>query len=194
MKNNINTGIVAALVIGLLVGYVVYPFINPSGKQAPQSQEQGQGFKTPTRSDWTTFSDKQYGISFDYPSSWTVEPSTQVFENGDLVAVQVLGETQKANTEFYDGSRFIVMTPVPTNLDLESWVNSKYSVNDQISDVDINGVAFKKVYTCGFGCSTYYYTVINGKVYGVYTFAEGSKKSEYTKTIDQMLKTLVLPK
>ncbi|OGK19610.1 hypothetical protein A3G67_00985 [Candidatus Roizmanbacteria bacterium RIFCSPLOWO2_12_FULL_40_12] len=190
MKNNISTGIVAALVIGLLVGYIVYPFINPSQKQTTQTQDN----KTAPQSDWKTFNEEQYGISFEYLKSWSVESSTQVFENGDIVAVQFFGETQKANTEFYDGGRFIVMTPVQTDLDLESWVNSKYTANDQISDVTINGVAFKKVYTCGLGCFTFYYTVINGKVYGVNTFSEGSKKAEYQATIDQMLQTLVLPK
>src|SRR3972149_8742970 len=190
MKNNISIGIVVALIIGLLVGYLVYPSINPPAKQTTQPQD----LKTATQSGWATFSDDQYGISFDYPTDWTVNQSTQVFENGDLVAVQVLGETQKNNTEFYDGGRFIVMTPVPTDLDLGSWVNSKYTANDQISDVTINGVVFKKVYTSGFGWFTFYYTVISGKIYGVNTFAEGVKKSEHTKTIDQMLKTLVLPK
>ena len=189
MKNNISIGIVVALIIGLLIGYLVYPSINPPAKQTTQPQD----LKTATQSGWATFSDDQYGISFDYPTDWSVNQSTQVFENGDLVAVQVLGETQKNNTEFYDGSRFIVMTPVPTDLDLGSWVNSKYTANDQVSDVTINGVAFKKVYTCGLGCFTYYYTVINGQVYGINTLAEGSKKTEYQAALDQMLETLVLP-
>lgn len=189
MKNNISVGIVAALVIGLLVGYVVYPFINPSQKQTTQTQDS----KTAPQSDWTTFSDEQYGISFDYPRSWSVESSTQVFENGDVVAVQILGETQQAQTDFYDGGRFVVMVPQATNLDLESWINSQYSPSDQISDVNINGVVFKKVYTCGLGCSTYYHTVINGQVYGVNTFAEGSQKAELEKALNQMLKTLSLP-
>ncbi len=190
MKNNISVGVIVALVIGLLVGYIVYPYINPSGKQTTTPQ----GSKTATQSGWSTFSDEQYGISFDYPPDWTVNQSSQVFENGDLVAVQFLGKTQQPNTEFYDGGRFIVMTPVPTDLDLDSWVNSQYTANDQISNVAINGVAFKKVYTCGLGCFIYYYTVINGKVYGINTFAEGSQKAEYQAALDQMLQSLVLPK
>ena len=190
VKTNVNVGIIVVLVIGLLVGYIVYPFINPSKKQTTQTQDS----ETVPQSDWTKFENKQYGISFDYPKSWSVEPSTQVFENGDVVAVQLTGETQQQNTEFYDGGRFIVMTPVPTNDDLNTWVNGRSSANDQVSEVTINGIVFKKIYTCGLGCSTYYYTVINGKTYGINTFAEGSKKPEYTKIIDQMLKTLVLPK
>ena len=190
MNNKISLNLIIALVIGLLIGYLVYPYINKSDKQTPQPQDT----TTTTQQGWTTFSNEQYGISFDYPPDWTVNQSTQVFENGDVVAVQNLGETQEENTEFFDGGRFIVMTPVPTDLDLNSWVNSKYTVNDQISDVTLNGVAFKKVYTCGLGCFTFYYTVINGQVYGVNTFAEGSKKAEYQTAIGQMLQTLALPK
>lgn len=199
MKNNIGISVIVALVIGLLAGYVVYPFINPSDKQEIQSQ----GPKTPTQpdiktSDIKTFEDKQYGISFEYPSSWTVNPSSQVFESGDVVAVQFTGETQQPNTDFYDGARLVVMVPQATTLDLNSWVNSKHGSTvsgtpPQISNTIINGVPFKKVYTCGLGCFTYYYTVINGQVYGVNTFAEGSQKTELEKALDQILKTLSLP-
>ncbi|MBI2034577.1 MAG: FecR domain-containing protein, partial [Candidatus Levybacteria bacterium] len=166
VKTNLNVGIIVVLVIGLLLGYIIYPFINRTARQTTQPQDT----TTTTQSGWTTFKDEQSGISFDYPPSWSVSQVSQVFENGDLVAVQLLGPSQQENTEFYDGGRFIVMTPVPTDLDLDSWVNSKYTANDQISDVTINGVAFKKVYTCGLGCFTFYYTVANGKVYGVNTF------------------------
>ena len=188
MKNNISVIVIGALIIGLLFGYIVYPFINSSEKQTTQTQDSN----TAIQADWTKFENKQYGISFEYPKSWSVEESTQVFENGDLVAVQLIGETQQNNTEFYDGGRFIVMTPVPTDLELDSWVNSKYTANDQISDVTINGVVFKKVYTCGLGCHTYFHTVVNGQAYGINTFAEGSQKAELQAEIDQILQTFLL--
>ena len=188
MKNNVVISIIVAIIIGLLVGYVAYPFVNPSDRQTTQSN----GSETPTQTqvDFMTFESQQYDISFDYPSDWSIESSSQIFENGDVVTVQFTGKTQQENTEFFDGARFAVMIPQSTNLDLDSWVNSKYSVNDQISDTNINGVAFKKIYTCGLGCSTYYHAVINGKVYGINTFAEGSQKAELEAKLDQMLKTL----
>lgn len=138
MKNNINAGIIAVLAIGLLAGYILYPLINPSDRKTSELQ----GLQTPAGSNVKIFEDKEYGISFEYPSSWSVNPSSQIFESGDVVAVQFTGETQTGNTEFYDGARFVVMVPQTTGLDLESWVNSQYSVSDQISDVKINGIAF----------------------------------------------------
>ena len=195
VKTNFNVGIIVVLVVGLLVGYVVYPFINPSQKQTTQTQDS----KTAPQSDWTTFSDEQYGISFDYPKSWSVESSTQVFENGDVVAVQILGETQQAQTEFYDGARLVVMIPEATKLDLADWVASKHqgmpSENPpQVTDVQINGRAFKKVDECGLGCFSYYYTLVSGKVYGVMTSASGPQKIELETTLEQMLAKLELGK
>lgn len=190
VNNKISRNIIIALVIGLLLGYVVYPFIN----QQVNDTRSGKGYKTSTKTDVLTFQDDQYGVSFDYPSSWTIDETSQVFENGDIVMVQFTGDTQQPNTEFSDGARFVVMTPVPTDLDLDSWVNSQYSANDQISEETINGIVYKKVYTCGLGCFTYYYTVINGQVFGINTFVESSQKAELEKDLSEMLSTLVLPK
>lgn len=190
MKNNINTGIVATLVIGLLAGYSLYPLINPSDRKTIEPQS----LQAPAKSNVKIFEDKEYGISFEYPASWSVNPSSQVFKSGDVVAVYFTGETQTENTEFYDGARFVVMVPEALAQDLESWVNSRYSASDQVSDVRINGTLFKKVYTCGLGCSTYYHTASGGKIYGINTFAEGSKKAEYQAAIDQILQTLIFPK
>jgi len=154
---------------------------------------------TAAQSDWKTFENKQYNISFKYPPLWSINPASQFFENGDLVAVQFTGKTQQQNTEFYDGARFVVMVPLSTNLDLNSWVNSKHGTSvsgtpPQISDTTINGVSFKKVYECGLGCFTYYYTVRGEQVYGILVSTAGAQQVELDTTIDQILKTLVLPK
>lgn len=151
------------------------------------------------QSNWQTFENKQYKISFKYPPLWSVSPSSQIFENGDLVAVQFIGQTQTAQTELYDGARFVVMIPQPTSQDLNSWVNSKHTTSvsgtpPQISDTSINGMSFRKVYECGLGCFTYYYTVVGRQVYGIMVSADGPQKVELEATIDQMLNTLVLPK
>ena len=190
VKSSINTKIVLTLVIGLLLGYIIYPFINRESRKKTSQQ-------TPTTtklSDWRTFSDKQYEISFNYPTSWSENRQTQIFEGGDLVAVEIFGETKEQNTEFYDGGRFIVMVPLTTADDLDTWVKNQTTVNDKISDTTINGRVFKKVYTCGLGCYTYYYALSDGKIYGINIFTEGSKKAEYQAVIDQMFKTLTLPK
>ena len=86
------------------------------------------------------------------------------------------------------------MVPLTTADDLDTWVKNQTTVNDKISDTTIKGRVFKKVYTCGLGCYTYYYALSDGKIYGINIFTEGSKKAEYQAVIDQMFKTLTLPK
>jgi len=206
-KNNltfsVNRNWVIVFALILLIAGVALLVEGKRGSLKPSPAAQSEVFASPVSqtipSNWKTFENKKYNISFKYPPSWSVIPSTQVFENGDVVAVQYTGKTQRQNTELYDGARFVVMVPQSTNLDLNSWVNSKHSLNvngtpPQISNTEINGMSFKKVYECGLGCFTYYYTVIRGQVYGISVFADGPQKVELEETIEQTLKTLVLPR
>lgn len=186
--------IAGAVFVGIKIGTssTSTPAVQPQIIPSPTDETQAQ-------SNWQMFENKQYNISFKYPPSWSVNPSSQMFENGDLVAVQFIGQTQTAQTELYDGARFVVMVPQPTSQDLNSWVNSKHATNvsgaaPQISDTSINDMSFKKVYECGLGCFTYYYTVIGGQVYGIMASADGLQKVQLEATIDQILNTLVLPK
>ena len=163
------------------------PVASPSPAAAQVSQQ-----------GWKSFENKQYKISFKYPPTWSINENIQMFENGDLVAIQIKGTTQKEQTEFYDGARFVVMIPQATNLNLNSWADAKHKANvtgtaPQFSDTVINGVTFRKVYECGLGCFTYYYTISGGKVYGIVVSAAGPQEVELTATIDQILKTVVLP-
>jgi len=181
--------ILGAVIIGTKIGTLT-PSVQPQQPTSPDT--------TSTQSDWQTFENNTYNISFKYPPSWSVNPSSQVFENGDLVAVQLIGQTQKQNTELYDGARFIVMVPQQTSLNLNSWVNNRHGSNvsgtpPQISSRVINGVSFTKVYECGLGCFTYYYTVIRGQVYGVMVSAAGPQQVELDAAIEEILQTLVLP-
>ncbi|OGD90840.1 hypothetical protein A3D81_01735 [Candidatus Curtissbacteria bacterium RIFCSPHIGHO2_02_FULL_40_17] len=148
-----------------------------------------------SQQDWKSFENKQYNISFKYPPTWSINKNTQLFENGDLVAVQFTGATQQEQTEFYDGARFVVMIPQATNLDLNSWVESRHKANvsgsaPQFSDTVINGVTFRKVYECGLGCFTYYYRVVGGQGYGVVVSAAGPQEVELNATISEILKTV----
>ena len=196
---NRNAIIVIALIL-LIVGVaLILTKNNALLTSTPPVQSPSPAAAAVSQQDWKTFENKQYNISFKYPPSWSVNPATQIFENRDLVAVQFTGKTQQQNTEFYDGARFVVMVPLSTNLDLNSWVNSKHGTSvsgtpPQISDTTINGVSFKKVYECGLGCFTYYYTVRGGQVYGILVSTAGAQQVELDATIDQILKTLVLPK
>ena len=196
---NRNAIIVIALIL-LIVGVaLILTKNNALLTSTPPVQSPSPAAAAVSQQDWKTFENKQYNISFKYPPSWSVNPATQIFENRDLVAVQFTGKTQQQNTEFYDGARFVVMVPLSTNLDLNSWVNSKHGTSvsgtpPQISDTTINGVSFKKVYECGLGCFTYYYTVRGEQVYGILVSTAGAQQVELDTTIDQILKTLVLPK
>lgn len=195
MNRNLILGIALVLLIvgaalvlsknkGLLTSTA--PISSPSPGAAQVSQQ-----------DWQSFENKQYNISFRYPPTWSINENTQMFEGGDLVAVQFTGATQKEQTEFYDGARFVVMIPQATTLDLNSWVESRHKANvsgsaPQFSDTVINGVTFRKVYECGLGCFTYYYMISGGKVYGIVVSASGPQEVELNATIDQILKTVVI--
>src|SRR3990167_456246 len=192
---NRNLGVVFIFVL-IILGVVFIgtkistPSVQPQQPTSPDT--------TSTQSGWKTFENNRYNISFKYPPSWSINPSSQVFENGDLVAVQFIGQTQTDQTELYDGARFIVMVPQQTSLNLNSWVNNRHGSNvsgtpAQISSTDINGVSFKKVYECGLGCFTYYYTVVRGQAYGVMVGAAGPQQVELDATIEEILQTLVLP-
>ena len=163
------------ILVAVFIGTKISTLTTSVQPQQPASPE-----ATSVQSGWQTYENNTYNISFKYPPSWSINPSSQVFENGDLVAVQFIGQTQKQNT------------------DLNSWVNSKHSSNvsgtpAQISSTDINGVSFKKVYECGLGCFTYYYTVVRGQAYGVMVGAAGPQQVELDATIEDIIQTLVLP-
>ena len=165
------------------------------GTPSVQPQQPASPDTTSVKSGWQTYENNTYNISFKYPPSWSVNPATQVFENGDLVAVQFTGATQKEQTEFYDGARFVVMIPQAATLDLNSWVNSKHSTTvsgtpPQFSDTVINGVTFRKVYECGLGCFTYYYRVVGGQGFGIVVSVAGPQEVELNAILSEILKTV----
>src|SRR3989344_2406269 len=125
---NRNLGVVFIFVLIILeavfIGTKISTLTTSDQPQQPASPE-----ATSVQSGWQSLENSTYNISFKYPPSWSVNPNSQVFENGDLVAVQFIGKTQKQNTELYDGARFIVMVPQQTSLDLNSWVNNRHGSN-----------------------------------------------------------------
>lgn len=149
--------------------------------------------------DWGKYVNDKYNVVLVYPLSWSVNTTTAVFEGGDLIAVEFIGFTQEDQTEFYDGARLAMMIPEEAKLDLAAWVANKHQglpgeTPPQVTDVQINGRAFKKVDECGLGCFSYYYTIIDGQVYGVMTSAAGPQKAELESTLEQMLAKLELGK
>jgi hypothetical protein len=163
----------------------------------PQLPEGGKFDDYATQLKWGRYVNTKYKVVFPYPLTWSMNTTTSVFETGDLITVEFVGPTQKDRTEFYDGARLVVMIPQPTNLDLSDWIAERHQGlpgenPPEVSEVELNGRKFKKVYTCGLGCFTYYYTLIDGQVYGVMVFASGPQKAELEATLDQMLTKLEL--
>lgn len=146
--------------------------------------------------DWLTFTSEDFGISIKYPPSWEKKEG-QSFENGDLFAIVIMGETQQEGTELYDGATLAIANPITVEQDYQIWARNYYSTNRadetqplEFSTETINGVEYFKVYTCGLGCFTYYITEKGSYVYQVVTSAEGPTEQTYQQTIHKMLETI----
>lgn len=134
-----------------------------------------------------TYRNMTWGLTFKYPSDWPVRDGGQSFPDGDLVAFQITGQTQRPQTELYDGMVFAVMTPVKTDEDINRWAEKTYGTTSdvnpenppQYSDVTFGGKTYRKVYVCGLGCFSYYHTDNDGNVYGFMFLAAGPDEAVY---------------
>lgn len=142
---------------------------------------------------YTTYQNTDYGFNIEYPSMWEVRQDTQVFENGDAIAFQIKGPTQKRYTEFIDGARFIVSKPFYIDTDLSPWIKSYFTGNVKFSRSELGNYIYEEVEDCSnWACMRYLFTMINNKVYGFYLFAEGGnqEKASYENALIHMLKSL----
>ncbi len=143
------------------------------------------------------FTNKTYGFSIEYPANWEVKTDTHVFENGDVVAFQIKGPTQKRYTEFIDGARFVVSKPFTINSDLQTWMKDYFNDQATFSKFTLARYPFEKVEDCSnFGCMQYFYTTIDNKVYGVALFAQGTteEKAALDNTLLYMFQSLTFDK
>jgi len=132
-----------------------------------------------------------YGFSIEYPNDWENVPNTQVFENGDAVSFRKTGPTQKEQTELTDGAQVTIAQPSTIYTDLSTWIKQYYTGDAQFSQEEVQAVTFQKIYDCSrAGCMTYYYTMRDGKVFGIATFAQGASKTEYESAISSILYSL----
>lgn len=139
------------------------------------------------------YQNAEYGFRVEYPNTWNIKYDTQIFENGDVVAFQIKGPTQKRHTEFIDGARFVVSKPFYIDTDLSTWVRGYFTGNVTFSRSELGGYIYEEVVDCSdWACKRYLFTMINNKVYGVYLFAEGGnhEKALYENALIHMLKSL----
>ena len=142
---------------------------------------------------YQSYQNSEYGFDTEYPNTWDVKYDTQIFENGDVVAFQIKGPTQKRYTEFIDGARFIVSKPFYIDTDLSTWIQSYFTGNVKFSQSELGDYIYEEVEDCtNWACMRYLFTMINNKVYGVYLFAEGGnqEKAMYENALIHMLKSL----
>jgi len=142
---------------------------------------------------YRVYQNPEFSFSINYPEAWEIREDTQVFENGDAVAFGIAGPTQKKNTELTDGAQVVISQPFRINTGLTTWVKGYYSKQARFSQMTLAKYPFETVYDCAsLGCMTYYFTSINGSVYGVAAFIEGPDKDKmvYENTILYMLESL----
>lgn len=135
---------------------------------------------------WLTFSKE--GVSFKYPSYWTIGYNSQIFQDGDLVS----GNYQETNNVTFKGGggfkargiSLYVMKPkvVDNGTTLEKWVQNNIifplkqsnGLNVQPnSNLFLGNEKAIGMYLCGQECMNQLYTFKNGKIYGIiYTVRE----------------------
>ncbi len=150
-------------------------------------------FETKQRNDgWTAYSNKDYGLSFSYPTEWDLSINTNnMFEAGDLVTASIVGPTQKPQSEFYDGASFTVAIPTSTSGSLDEWLNQKgftatknFEINKNVS---LGGQPAVRAYGCGLGCFNYIFTKYKGNIYGIVQVSNGGKKLEYDQSLSKIV-------
>jgi len=179
-QNKLQMKWIITLVIAVAL-VVVLGLLKNNIPQSPKTQSGYQTYQSPT-----------YGFTIEHPSSWEIRNDTQVFENGDSIAFRKTGQTQKEQTELTDGAQVVVSKPFTINSELTTWVQENFNNQSEFSKTTINDRTYQKIYTCGLGCMTFYYTTINEKIYGVAVFADGSDKEKmvYENATIYMLKSL----
>ncbi len=150
--------------------------------------------------DWKTYDNRTWGLTFRYPSAWQVGDGGQNFQNGDLFSLTHIGQTQRPQTELYDGVSFAVMLPVTTDEELADWMKRTYGMQSELapdrppqySEKTIGANRYETVSVCGLGCFTYYHLQSGGEVYGFMVMAEGPDAHVYQQDAEKILASVII--
>lgn len=155
-------------------------------------------------SNWKTYTNTKYKFSFKYPSETEAKEITTQSEGNRKVLFAVstskTGATQRQNTEFYDGYSFTVMTveklPAETidNIANEFILSCKNvgELTKPLENKIKNGTRGLTFSCRGLGEFTYWLfsaSKADNNYFELRIFSEGPDKSNYQKTIDQILST-----
>lgn len=142
------------------------------------------------------YQNSDFNFSILYPETWEMRNDTQAFENGDIVSFNTTGPAQKPRTELTEGARFSIAVPFTIATDLNSWLKDTFSSKATFSQMEIGGVIFEQASECYINCSTYFYTLKDGKVFGIAILAAGddSIKMVYESALATMLKSFKFTK
>lgn len=139
------------------------------------------------------YQSSEYGFGIEYPNNWEVKSDTRVFKNGDVVAFRKTGPAQKTQTELTNGVQVVVAKPFQITTDLATWTKEYFGKQATYSKFTLAKYPYEAVEDCSdLGCITYYYTLVNNRVYGIAVFSQGpdSEKAAYENAIIYMIKSL----
>lgn len=157
--------------------------------------------------DWKTYNNTLYKFSHKFPPQAEMkEIITQSKGNNKVlfaIDTSEIGETQNPNTEFYDGYSFTVVVVEKSPTETISDVSSEYISNcNEVGDltkppesITVNGI--KGITHSCRGLGEYKYILFpapktNGYYFEIRTFYEGPNKTNYQKTVNQILSSFKL--
>jgi hypothetical protein len=170
----------------------------------PLTPQQQEGLKPPPNNSsiypgWLTYSNKENEISMQYPPEWRVLENRQIFKEGDLFGLQMIGRSTNNDWKGTDGALFVISNPIQIVGDLNVWAEKYYMENmtlkteirPELGSEMINGKEYLTVYTCGNGgCLLYYNIQKNGMLFRIATLSVGPDKAAYENQINQILSTI----
>lgn len=146
-----------------------------------------------TKGQTKTYNSSQHKLTFAYPADWTPR---ETLEQNQIFAIYKIGQTQRTQTEMYDGGAFAVYAPQPAPSNLQAWIKAQYQETEnssrppEFSQYSANNITYQVVRECGLGCFDYYHTIQNGKLYRFMLTSVGPQEKQYTDVLHKIINTV----